>query len=197
MVSQAIVAEFCRSGAIEGSIATVKEALRERRDALCAALERELPEARFVPPAGGYFLWVDLPEGTDRSPSWPRRRRSAGVVFVKAPTSCSRAARTPCGSPTRASLRTRSTRAWAGSPRPTGRSPPRPPSARSAPSRARAARVARSAAAATDRRRPRRSRPRCGSGPWRCAVRPRSPPRRRPRPRGAPRGPARRPASLR
>ena len=33
MVSQAIVNEFCRSGAIDGSIETVKTALRERRDA--------------------------------------------------------------------------------------------------------------------------------------------------------------------
>src|SRR5918998_187029 len=43
MVSQAIVAEFCHSGALERSIETVKEALRERRDALCSALQRELP----------------------------------------------------------------------------------------------------------------------------------------------------------
>src|SRR4051812_2948134 len=33
MVSQAIVTEFCRSGAVEKSIETVKNALRERRDA--------------------------------------------------------------------------------------------------------------------------------------------------------------------
>ena len=65
MVSQSIVNEFCRSGALEGSIETVKNALRERRDALCAALERELPDASFTPPSGGYFLWVDLPEGAD------------------------------------------------------------------------------------------------------------------------------------
>jgi 2-aminoadipate transaminase len=82
MVSQAIVAEFCESGAIDGSIETVKAALRERRDATGAALERELPDARFVPPQGGYFLWVDLPEGTDvaRLESEARER---GVVFVK------------------------------------------------------------------------------------------------------------------
>jgi len=65
MVSQAIVYEFCRSGAIEGSIETVKAALKERAETLCEALARELPEARFVPPQGGYFLWVDLPRGTD------------------------------------------------------------------------------------------------------------------------------------
>ncbi len=82
MVSQAIVAEFCRSGAIERSIETVKEALRERRDVLCAALERELPDARFVVPEGGYFLWVDLPEGTDVA-ALAELAAGRGVVFVK------------------------------------------------------------------------------------------------------------------
>ena len=76
MVSQSIVAEFCRSGAIERSIETVKEALRERRDVLCAALDRELPDARFVVPEGGYFLWVDLPEGADVATARGARRRA-------------------------------------------------------------------------------------------------------------------------
>jgi len=82
MVSQAIVAEFCESGAIERSIETVRKALRERRDVLCAALEREIPEARFVSPQGGYFLWVELPDGADVQ-SLSERAEEAGVVFVK------------------------------------------------------------------------------------------------------------------
>jgi DNA-binding transcriptional MocR family regulator len=81
MVSQSIVNEFCRSGGLEGSIETVKGALRERRDALCAALERELPEARFHPPEGGYFLWVDFPEGTDVA-ALGAAAKDRGVVFV-------------------------------------------------------------------------------------------------------------------
>jgi 2-aminoadipate transaminase len=81
MVSQAIVNEFCRSGAITRSIETVKGALRERRDALCAALERELPEARFRPPEGGYFLWVDLPDGTDVA-QLAAAAKERGLVFV-------------------------------------------------------------------------------------------------------------------
>jgi 2-aminoadipate transaminase len=82
MVSQSIVAEFCRSGAIDRSIETVKAALRERRDATCTALERHIPEAAFVPPDGGYFLWVELPEGSDVD-ALSARAKDRGVIFVK------------------------------------------------------------------------------------------------------------------
>ena len=82
MVSQSIVAEFCESGAIDRSVQTVKEALRERRDATSAALERELPDASFSAPEGGYFLWVDLPEGTDVA-EIQREALQRGVDFVK------------------------------------------------------------------------------------------------------------------
>ena len=81
MVSQSIVNEFCRSGALIGSIETVKQALRERRDALCAALERQLPDARFRPPEGGYFLWVELPENSDVG-QLMAAAKERGVVFV-------------------------------------------------------------------------------------------------------------------
>jgi DNA-binding transcriptional MocR family regulator len=82
MVAQSIVAEFCESGAIERSIETVKAALRERRDATCRALEQHIPEAHFVVPEGGYFLWVDLPEGTDVA-LLAEGAAERGVVFVQ------------------------------------------------------------------------------------------------------------------
>lgn len=82
MVAQSIVAEFCRSGALDASIETVKRALGERLGALTAALERELPEARFVAPQGGYFLWVELPEGADVA-ALEAAAREQGVIFVK------------------------------------------------------------------------------------------------------------------
>jgi DNA-binding transcriptional MocR family regulator len=82
MVAQSIVAEFCDSGAIDRSIETVKAALRERRDATAEALERHIPDATFVKPQGGYFLWVDLPEGSDVA-SLAARAEERGVVFVK------------------------------------------------------------------------------------------------------------------
>ncbi len=66
MLAQAIVAEFCRSGAIGDSIEGVKRALRERRDAVAEGLAEHIgDEARFVLPEGGYFLWVELGEDVD------------------------------------------------------------------------------------------------------------------------------------
>ena len=82
MVAQSIVYEFCASGAIDRSIETVKRALAERVAALSEALERELPEARFVAPDGGYFMWVELPEGTDVHALY-QAAADRDVAFVK------------------------------------------------------------------------------------------------------------------
>ena len=82
MVAQSIVNEFCRSGAIDRSIETVKAALAERASALTTALRRELPEARFEEPEGGYFLWVEMPEGTDGEALF-RAAAERGVAIVR------------------------------------------------------------------------------------------------------------------
>ncbi len=82
MVSQSIVYEFCASGAIERSIETVRTALAKRARTLGTALERELPEAEYVAPEGGYFMWVTLPEGTDVSALFSLASE-LGVAFVK------------------------------------------------------------------------------------------------------------------
>jgi 2-aminoadipate transaminase len=82
MLSEAIVSEFCHSGAIDRSIATVKAALRERRDALAEGLRGYIgEEARFVLPEGGYFLWVELPEEVDTS-ELQTLAAERGVTFV-------------------------------------------------------------------------------------------------------------------
>jgi DNA-binding transcriptional MocR family regulator len=82
MVSQAIVHQFSISGSLDKSIETVKEALRERAQTLCESLRRELPEARFVEPEGGYFLWLELPRGTDVDALFTAAA-DRGVQFVK------------------------------------------------------------------------------------------------------------------
>jgi 2-aminoadipate transaminase len=82
MVAQAIVHEFCQSGALQRSIETVRTNLKARVDALVTALERDLPDARFVAPEGGYFMWVELPEGTDVDRLFAAAGER-GVTFVK------------------------------------------------------------------------------------------------------------------
>lgn len=82
MVAQSIVHEFCVSGAIDGAIATVKRALAERVATLDAALQEHLPEARYQLPEGGYFMWVELPEGTDVEALFTAANER-GVQFVK------------------------------------------------------------------------------------------------------------------
>jgi DNA-binding transcriptional MocR family regulator len=82
MVAQAIVHQFCVSGRIRQSIDTVKAALAERVEKLSTALERELPDAKFTPPEGGYFMWVELPEDTDVDALFTAAAER-GVAFVK------------------------------------------------------------------------------------------------------------------
>ena len=49
---------------------------------LHAALDRELPDAVYQAPEGGYFMWVTLPEGTDVDALFAAAAER-GVQFVK------------------------------------------------------------------------------------------------------------------
>ncbi len=51
---------------IDANVARVREVYRSRRDAMLAALARELPgEVSWTRPSGGLFVWVTLPVGLD------------------------------------------------------------------------------------------------------------------------------------
>jgi 2-aminoadipate transaminase len=58
-----VVAAFCKEGWLEPHIARLVARYRARRDTLLAALEQEMPDGvRWTRPAGGFFLWLTLPE---------------------------------------------------------------------------------------------------------------------------------------
>jgi 2-aminoadipate transaminase len=82
MVAQAIVHQFCVSGDIDRSIETVRAALGERASALAAALREYIPGVRFTEPDGGYFLWIELPEGV-RADDVFAAAAERGVAVVK------------------------------------------------------------------------------------------------------------------
>jgi 2-aminoadipate transaminase len=84
MLAESIVLELCKSGELDRNIEFVNGALRERRDALVDALREQIPEAEFVVPEGGYFLWLDLPDEVD-TPAALEAARKEGVTFVAGP----------------------------------------------------------------------------------------------------------------
>ena len=55
---------------------------KKRVARLTAALERDLPQAEFHAPEGGYFMWVELPEGTDIDKVFAAANER-GVAIVK------------------------------------------------------------------------------------------------------------------
>src|SRR6266705_6511738 len=57
LLGQATVFEFLRRGNFEPNLERVATLLGARRDAMLEALERELPDARWSRPQGGYFIW--------------------------------------------------------------------------------------------------------------------------------------------
>jgi DNA-binding transcriptional MocR family regulator len=81
-VAQAIVHQFCVSGDIDRSIATVCAALGERAALLAKALHEHIPGVRFTEPDGGYFLWIELPSDVQVDLVLPEAA-ARGVAVVK------------------------------------------------------------------------------------------------------------------
>jgi 2-aminoadipate transaminase len=81
-LAQATVAEYCAAGSYDPGLTHVRARLRERRDAMVAALDRTLGKrVTYVTPEGGYFLWIRLP-GVDTD-GLAAAAEQAGVPVVK------------------------------------------------------------------------------------------------------------------
>ena len=81
LLGQAAAHEFVSRGLFEPNLERVRRLLGTRRDAMLAALDRELPDLRITRPEGGYFLWAEL-GGVDAT-ELLARAEAAGVTFVK------------------------------------------------------------------------------------------------------------------
>ena len=65
-LSQMQIATYMEMFDLEANIARVRDVYRARRDTMLAALEQELPPGtRYTRPAGGLFVWVELPENVN------------------------------------------------------------------------------------------------------------------------------------
>jgi 2-aminoadipate transaminase len=81
--NQRLVAEVMRDGFLERHVPTIRALYRAQRDAMLAALEREMQglDVRWNTPAGGMFLWARLPAGVDAVGLLPTAV-DKGVAFV-------------------------------------------------------------------------------------------------------------------
>ena len=62
--NQRLVAEVMKDGFLDRHVPTIRALYKSQRDAMLAAMQREMPEGvTWNTPAGGMFLWVRLPEG--------------------------------------------------------------------------------------------------------------------------------------
>jgi DNA-binding transcriptional MocR family regulator len=63
--TQGMVYEYCRRGLLESNIEGLKQLYRPRLDTILEALNREIPQAEWTEPEGGFFVSGFIPEGID------------------------------------------------------------------------------------------------------------------------------------
>lgn len=71
--TQAVVSRYLSQHDWKGQVKTYREAYRDRRDALVGALHQYLPAGcTWTHPAGGFYVWLTVPEGVDTKAMLPR-----------------------------------------------------------------------------------------------------------------------------
>lgn len=77
-----VVAALFELGLIEAHLEQLRRAYQQRRNSLLEALARNLPSgSTWMPPLGGYFIWLRLPEGLNSSELLPQAE-AAGVAYL-------------------------------------------------------------------------------------------------------------------
>ena len=80
--NQRLVAEVMKDGFLERHVPTIRALYKSQRDAMLAAMAREMPAGvEWNTPAGGMFLWVRLPEGMNAIELLPKAVER-NVAFV-------------------------------------------------------------------------------------------------------------------
>jgi DNA-binding transcriptional MocR family regulator len=77
-----VVRKLLESGELAANVATLRASYAERAQAMDSALRKHLSGiARWQKPGGGYFFWLDLPEGADAA-ALEVGARAAGTGFL-------------------------------------------------------------------------------------------------------------------
>lgn len=79
--TQILANEFIVRGHFAARLPALRSLYQGRRDAMDQALRQNFPEARWVTPKGGFFFWLEMPEGTDTQ-ALLAPALEAGVAFM-------------------------------------------------------------------------------------------------------------------
>jgi 2-aminoadipate transaminase len=79
--TQMLVNEFILCGHFSARLPTLRALYQGRRDAMERSLREHFPGARWVTPKGGFFFWLEMPEGCDTEALLPPALE-AGVAFM-------------------------------------------------------------------------------------------------------------------
>jgi 2-aminoadipate transaminase len=70
--TQMIISDYLSNADWRGQIGTFRDVYRERRDAMLRALDDYLPDLTWTKPAGGFYVWLTLPDNLDSKSMLPR-----------------------------------------------------------------------------------------------------------------------------
>jgi 2-aminoadipate transaminase len=80
--SQLVVGEYLATQPWREQVKAFRELYRQRRDAMLDALDAQMPDGcRWTTPAGGFYVWLELPEGINAKAMLPRAV-SSRVAYV-------------------------------------------------------------------------------------------------------------------
>ena len=80
--SQLVVSEYLATQPWREQVKDFRELYRQRRDAMLDALAAQMPDGcRWTTPAGGFYVWLELPEGINAKAMLPRAV-SSRVAYV-------------------------------------------------------------------------------------------------------------------
>ena len=86
VIAQAAIAEFVKYGGYELHLRRLRHALAQQRDALLRAVTRHFPPQTCVSrPEGGYFAWLELPQGSCDAMELLRLCLADGVSLAPGP----------------------------------------------------------------------------------------------------------------
>ena len=70
--TQMVISEYLSTADWKGQINTFRGVYHERKNAMLTALDEYLPDLTWTDPAGGFYVWVTLPERLDSKAMLPR-----------------------------------------------------------------------------------------------------------------------------